>query len=295
MVLSWPPFVRLGLDAEQYHLRKLASLLPLAAAAGYCFGAEYPARLAVMAAAAVVLRLALARSGEARTGWAQALYEAALLSLLAPRALPWHMAWVCPALSLSLRWLLGGREGLAPVNAPAAVLAGLLVFFGKGADILSGWPAPAWFGPAADQFFLSGALPAGVSVLAVAVLLRRLYKYRLVAAFMAPALFLSGLQVYTSGEWGAVAAQQLTALNGLLVAAAFLAADESSTPRAGWAQSVQGLAAAAVFILFARQGQLHQAVVWSAFIPSLASPWLDAAAAYRKPLPLFREGAGARG
>lgn len=295
MIVAWPPFTRLRLDAEGFQLRKLAALLPLAAAAGYCFGAEYLVKLAVMLAAAAVMATAAVRLGGARIGWARAAYEAALLSLMALRTLPWQLAWICPALSLGLRSLLGGKDGPAPVNAPAAALAAIMVMSGGAPAHVSPWPAPAWFGPAADQYFLSGILPVGLSALALFMLLARLHKFRLAAGFGLPVLFLSGLEVYNSGgSWSAVSGQ-LLALNGMLAAAAFLASDESSTPRAGWAQAVHGLAAAAVFMLFAARGQIYQAVVWSAFIPSLAAPWLDAAAAYRKPMPMFPPGPGSQG
>ncbi|GEM_PF-5963749 len=284
--------MRLGLNTEQLHLRKLAAVAPLAIGSAYCFGPGYLARLAVMAASAAALKLALARLSAARTDWGHTLFEAVLLSLLAPAALPWYLGWVCPALALLLRWMLGGRDGVVPLNVPAVVLAVLLVHFGGGAMAIGRWAAPAWFGPAASQYFLCGALPAGLSALAAVILLARVYKYALLAAFIAPVVFLSGLLVYTTGGWGPAVTEQLIIFNGLLVAAVFLAADEASSPRAGWAQALQGLASAAVFLLFARKGQLFQAVVWSAFIPSLATPWLDAAAAYRRPMPLFPAGTG---
>jgi Na+-translocating ferredoxin:NAD+ oxidoreductase RnfD subunit len=289
MVVSWPPFMRLGMDSQKYHLRKLASLLPLAAGAVYCFGADYPARLGMMAGSAILLRMALVRYRALRIEWSQVVYEAVLLSLAAPRILPWQLAWICPAAVMLLRWLLGGKESVVPLNIPAAVLAMLLVHFGGGASAVKPWPAPAWFGPAGDQFFLSGTLPAVISMLAALALLARLYKFRFLAGFALPALILSGLAWYnTDGS----RMDPFLALNSLLVASVWLAADEASTPRAGWAQVLQGLMAAMVFSLFAAKGLLYQAMVWSAFIPSLASSWLDAVSVFRSGLPRIPSGPG---
>lgn len=292
MIVSWAPFTRLGISSGQYHIRKLAAIAPLAAGAAYCFGSGFLARLAVMAAAAAVLRLALARRRAPGIGWGHDFYEAALLSLLAPAALSWWMAWICPALAFLLRRVLGGRDGVVPVNVPAAVLSALLVHFGVGGVALERWPAPPWFGPAASQYFLCGALPAGISALAMFSLLSRHYKFRLLAGFSLPAIILSALLSYNPWGGGAALSEQLLALNALVVAAVFLAADEASTPRAGWAQALQGLLAALVFLPFSTRGMLYQAVVWSAFIPSLFSPWLDAASAYRSWLPRFPSGIG---
>ncbi len=292
MVVSWPPFVFLNLDVSQYHLRKLAALAPLAAASAFCFGVPFLARLAVMAAAAVIFLALLSRCRAIDFKWSHALYEAMLLSLLAPRELSWQMAWVAPALSLSLRRLLGGREGLAPVNVPALTLGALSAHFGPAAVSLGSWPVGWWFGTAAGQYFLCGVLPAVASALALVLLLAGFTKHRLVVFFFLPAYFLSALWLYNAGGWEAAAVRTPLLFNAVLVAAFFLAHDEPSTPRAGWAQTAQGLASAAVFLIFFSGGRLYQAVVWSAFIPSLFSSWLDAASAYRRWLPRFPSGSG---
>jgi hypothetical protein len=292
MVVSWAPFARLKLDTGQYHLRKLAALAPLAAASAFCFGVPYLARLAVMAAASAIFLALLSWRRAFDFKWSHALYEALLLSLLAPRELSWQMAWAAPTLSLSLRRLLGGREGMAPVNVPALTLGALAAHLGQGSESLGSWPAPWWFGPAVEQYFLCGALPAALSSLALALLLGGFLKRQLVVFFSLPAYFLSALWLYNAGGWGAAGGGMLVLLNALLVASFFLAHDELSTPRAGWAQAAQGLASVAVFLALYAGGRLYQAVVWSAFIPSLFSTWLDSSSAYRRWLPRFPSGPG---
>lgn len=292
MVVSWAPFTHLRLGAGQYHLRKLTALAPLAAASVVCFGVPFIARLAVMAAASAIFLAVFSRRRAHEFKWSQALYEAMLLSLLAPRELPWQMAWAAPALSLMLRRLLGGREGMAPVNVPALALGAMAAHFGNGSISLGSWPAPWWFGPAAGQYFLCGTLPAAVSASILALLLAGFLKHRLVIFFGLPAYFLSALWSYNSGGWVAAGGGPLLLANSVLVASFFLAHDEPSTPRAGWAQAAQGLASAAVFLFFYAGGRIYQAVVWSAFIPSLFSAWLDAASAYRRWLPRFSSGPG---
>lgn len=292
MVVSWPPFAHLKLDAGQYHLRKMAALSPLAAASAYCFLVPYLARMAVMAAASVLFLALFSRRRAFDFKWSHALYEILLLSLLAPRELSWQMAWVAPALSLFLRRLLGGREGMAPVNVPALTLGVLAAHFGPGSMSLGSWPAPWWFGPASGQYFLCGALPAAASALALALLLGGFLKRNLVVFFFLPAFFLSALWLYNAGGRGTAGGGMLVLLNAVLVGSFFLAHDEPSTPRAGWAQTTQGLASAAVFLSLYSSGRLYQAVAWSAFIPSLFSTWLDSASAYRRWLPRFPSGHG---
>lgn len=292
MVVSWPPFVHIKLNSGQYHLRKLAALAPLVAASGYCFGIPFLARLAVMSAASVIFLSVMSSRRMLDLRWSHALYEALLLSLLSPRELSWQMAWVAPGLALALRRLLGGKEGMAPLNVPALTLGALAAHFGPVADALGAWPAPSWFGPAANQYFLCGALPAMLSAASLALMLGGFFKFRLAVFFALPACFLSALWSYNSGGWEVAGGGALIILNAVLVASFFLDHDEPSTPRSGWAQAAQGLASAAVFLLFHAGERPYQAVVWSAFIPSLFSAWLDAASAYRRRLPRFPSGPG---
>lgn len=292
MIVSWPPFLHLRLDASQYHLRKLAALAPLAVAAAICFGLPFVARWAVMTTFAALLQVVMSKRLKFDLKWSHVLYEAMLLSLLSPPQMSWQMAWVAPVLFLIFRWLIGGRSGISPLNVPALILGLLISHFGPQVNVLNDWPAPRWFGPAADLYFLCGALPAALSALVLILLLSNLLKFRLVASFAIPAFFLSALWWYNFGTPVTASTQPLVLLNAILTGSFFLANDEPSSPRAGWAQVFQGLVAALVFAFFLWRGLLYQAVIWSAFIPSLLSTWLDAASAYRSWLPRFPTGSG---
>ncbi len=288
MIVSWPPFIHTDLDARKFYLRKTASLIPLAAAAIYCFGGEYLARLIFMALVSL-LYFWIRRASPDRSSWGPVLYDTVLLSLLWPKETAWYLCGVGALCLVFFRWLGSDRNRISPINWPATILALVWVAAGKAGPPLERLASvPFWFGPAYTQYFLCGPLPSWASALALWLLLNRQIKYGLWLGLVAPILILSGLWWYNSQVPTAASVPWPLLLNGL-AAAGILLNDEASTPRPVWAQTVLGMTAAAIFALGCYKGLLYAAVIWSAFIPGLITPWLDETAAYGRWWPRFSE------
>jgi len=287
MIVTWPPFIRAEIDTRRLYLRKTVSLLPLAAGAVHGFGLEYLARLALMILGWLLFCFLPGRKHIGRT-WSLSLYDTLFLSLLIPRELPWHLAWIGSALVALPRWLLGKNDDLPPFNWPVAISAAFLIHFGTGVVSWESSSAPAWLGPTQGQYFLCGILPPWISVLLLLILWNRYLKFRLWLGFMVPILILSGLWWYNAN----ILPNGLLPFHAVSIATAvtaILLSDEASTPRAGWAQAASGFIAAVLFILFHIRGMPYMAVVWAVLVPSLFTPWLDAVSAYRQSLPRFME------
>lgn len=276
MIVSWFPYIRAGWSSEKYFWLKILALLPLGAAAVWSDWQTYLVR-SLLVLTLCGLFLVAARLRGVRGGFIKAryLYLSWLIILLLPGSYPWYLAWIFPALGLGLSLLGDDDQRLVPLNAPAIILALWLAIHFRQYPASSGAGQWLWWKTTAISP-VSGALLAA-SALAAWLLLRPYYKFRIQAGFILFGLFLSGLSYYNQSQNAIPGWETISAI---LIGGTFLIPDEPASPKGFGPQIIFGAMAALIFALFMRRGGLYQAMVFSALIPSLLSPWLDEFAAY---------------
>jgi len=275
MIVSWFPYIRDGYGSEKFYRLKTTALLPLAAAALWSDWLTYLIR-SLLALLLYGLFLAASRlrgrqSGGNRT---RLIYQAWLIILLLPGSYPWYLAWIFPAIGLGLNLLWDDDRRLAPINSPAIILGLWLAIYSQPSTASGGpWLWPAWSGVPP---FLE-AVPPAASAAAAWLLLGRYFKFRIQLSFVLLAFFLSGLALYNPTM---LSIPEPRALSAILIAGTFLVPDEPASPKNLGTQLAYGALAAVIFFLFLRRGWHYQAMIFSALIPSLISPWIDAFAIY---------------
>jgi Na+-translocating ferredoxin:NAD+ oxidoreductase RnfD subunit len=271
--LSLWPHIRTRFDWRRLGLRRLLALLPAVGFGLYLWGWGLGGALLLSLGAGLAGHVLWAKKGLVRGrdfGW---LSDSLLINLLMPcgisRLVPAGLTLACQG----LRAMTGGRKGAYPLNFPLVLGALTLGAAGFEVGILHdrAWWAGAVF--RGEIFFLSGWLPALMTIAFSLLLVGRLYKWRIPAlGLLMPLAYLLYLQYRAGG----LAAGQLPWLAALyLFSLGVLAVDHQSTPAGRREQAWFGMAAGIMVFLFSLRGLHWQGAVFSPVIAGLLTPLLD--------------------
>lgn len=272
-VSLWP-HIRTRFDWKQLGFRRFIALLPLAGFGIYLWGWGLASSLLLSLFLGLVWHIYAFKKGHQKRTDFGFVNDAILINLMMPAGIsgliPAGLTVVCGLLRTYLR----DREYAFPLNFPL-VLALLALaggnyfggetsfnnFVGRGA-VFSG-----------RLYFLSGWLPAGLTVLFSFLILNRLYKWRiLLSGLLMPLAFLY-LQYRAYGALDILYLPWL--VNLLLFSLGVLGTDHMSTPVRHWGQYWYGMLCGSMIFLFSLKGLILAGVLFSPFIVSLLTPLLD--------------------
>jgi electron transport complex protein RnfD len=272
-VSLWP-HIRTRFDWRQLNFRGFLALLPMVGFGVYLWGRELVWAILLSWFLGFIWHIyALKKEYQKSTDFGF-VNDALLINLLMPTGINVIVPACLTVLNSILRSFVRDREYAFPFNFPLILSLTLWLLQGKlalGIDPIPVVGAGTLF--RGNAYFISGWLPAGLTILFSVLFINRLYKWRI---FLSGILMLMAFILLSNFIRGGVhIPSALMLLNLFLFSLGVLCTDHASGPAKNWGQYWYGMLCGSLLFIFFLKGLHMEGVFFAPLIAGLLNPLLD--------------------